>query len=183
MLGWPLCNFAQGPACVKSTANISIWTTVLRNAQLVSLALPQGFPAMRRAITISLQSESSFVQTCTPWFCGCVQALLQLGLHLVLHNITMGQCFVFSSALSLCVLNVTALLLCFDIKWKLVYDLHLSAIQQNQGHWVTYAYYFHTWFGPSFNWSTKDIFLASLYIRTTLLCVQAAKWAELYLQL
>lgn len=34
---------------------------------------------MRKAITLSLQSESSFVQTCTPCFCGCVKASQWLG--------------------------------------------------------------------------------------------------------
>lgn len=58
MLGWPLCNFAQGLACVNSTVNINIWITVLCNSQLVSLAMPQGFPAMRKAITITLSKVS-----------------------------------------------------------------------------------------------------------------------------
>lgn len=76
MLGWLLCNFAQGLACVNSTVNIRIWTTApCSSTQLETLVMPQGFPAMRKAITITVQSESSFVQTCMSFFCGCVQAL------------------------------------------------------------------------------------------------------------
>ncbi len=57
-LGWPMCNFAQGFASVNGAVNINIWTTALCNSEPVSLAMPQGFPAVRKAITITLSKVS-----------------------------------------------------------------------------------------------------------------------------
>lgn len=68
MLGWPLCKFAAVLVSVNSsTVNIKIWTTELCYSELVSPAMPQGFPAMREAITITLQSDS--------WICSNLHAL------------------------------------------------------------------------------------------------------------
>lgn len=109
MLGWPLCNFAQGLACVNSTVNINIWITVLCNSACFPGDAP-GLPSNEKSnYANSFQSESSFVQTCTPCFCGRVRALQELGVHLVLCNMTAGQCFVWSSGVSVCGLSVTRL--------------------------------------------------------------------------
>lgn len=57
MLGWPLCNIAQGLVCVSSSVNLKIWTTVLRNSWACFLLLgdaPGRFSAMRKTITITL---------------------------------------------------------------------------------------------------------------------------------
>lgn len=94
----------EGPFSVNSSVNIEIRTTVPGNFEPVSPAMPQGFPAMRKAITIFLWSDSSFVVTCTPCLSGRVQTLVELGVYLVWEH--SGVC---SFGVSICGLKVTRL--------------------------------------------------------------------------
>lgn len=44
----------KGLSVLAGALNTKIWTTVLRNSELVSSVMPQGFSAMRKTITITL---------------------------------------------------------------------------------------------------------------------------------
>lgn len=176
MLGWPLYNFAQGLACVNSTVNIKIWTTALRNSELVSLAMPQGFPAMRKAITITLSKVSphllKLAGLASVGVCGRYRSWMYIWCY-----VTSWQWFRALFALSESQYVTWMWLHIMFLHKKHWYNSQYSAIRQNQGHWMTCSvhcvilwsgacvFFPHTCFGPSYSfsagWSAEDIFLAS----------------------
>lgn len=48
--------------------------------------MPPGFTATQKAVRVMLHNDSSYVQTCTSCFCGCVPELHSLAILLSLNN-------------------------------------------------------------------------------------------------